>query len=278
MKALVLSDLHLGSKASHAASRLDDIARVGAGFDRVILNGDTLDRCYTDPCGDDSALRFIEMARTCCASRNGSPELLTGNHDPAISNTHWIYDEHSRTLIFHGDCIRDYTHPTKRDDQRLMAKLKERWAALGGRPEAFAALHENYRQVQLQYLPIINPYKKAKTVMQYALSLIYPPRRPFDIIHYWMTAPKLALKLATGFDRAVSNVVVGHTHKPGSWNINGVGVFNTGSYMPMSGAFAVCIDGERIEHVPMEKLAGAARRVYSLGVEARKSTLAESRL
>lgn len=276
MKVLVLSDLHLGSKASRAASCLDDIARVAAGFDRVILNGDTLDRCYTDPREDDGALRFIEKARNCCASRNGPPEMLTGNHDPMISDTHWVYDEHSQTLIFHGDCIRDYTHITKRTDQLLKAKLEERWAALGGRPNAFLALHENYRQVQREFLPIINPYKKTKTVMQYALALIYPPRRPFDIIHYWMTAPDLALKLASGFNRTVKNVVVGHTHKPGSWKINGVSVFNTGSYMPMSGAFAVCIDGEKVEHVSMKKLAAAQRRVHSVGIDAQKSTLVKS--
>ncbi|HLX59702.1 MAG TPA: metallophosphoesterase [Planctomycetota bacterium] len=263
MKTLVLSDLHLGSRASRAAARFDEINRVAASFDRVILNGDTLDRCYSDPRGDEMALRLIDEALRRCASRNGPPELLTGNHDPAISEIHWIYHEASATLIYHGDCIRDCTHPTKKDDQQLMVKLRERWAELGGRPKDFVALHANYREIQRVHLPIINPYKKPKTALQYALSLIYPPRRPFDVIHYWMKAPERALSLAQGFGRPIKRVVVGHSHRPGRWKIGEVEVFNTGSFMPLSDSFALCLDGEKVDYVPLKALAESVSRGFA---------------
>ncbi len=271
MKILILSDLHLGSRASKAAANLDGIARVAAGFDRVILNGDTLDRCYGDPSGDERATRFIEDVRERCASRNGPPELLTGNHDPAISDAHWVYHEASATLIFHGDCVLDCTHPTKKDDQAMMARLRARWDELGGRPEDFSTLHQNYRQVQRQFLPIINPYKKPKTALQYAMSLIFPPRRPFDILHYWMKAPERALKLARAFKQPLKAVVVGHTHKPGHWKIDGVDVYNTGSSMPLSGAFAFCIDNERVEHIRLERLVESAPTAVAVTCGSEKS-------
>lgn len=263
MKVLVLSDLHLGSKASQAAARFDQISRVAARFDRVILNGDTLDRCYSDPRGDEKALSLIDEALRRCASRNGPPELLTGNHDPAISETHWVYHEATATLIYHGDCIRDCTHPSKKDDKQLMAKLRERWAQLGGRPRDFMALHANYREIQRAQLPIINPYKKPKTALQYAMSLIYPPRRPFDVIHYWMKAPERALTLAQGFNRPVKRVVVGHSHRPGRWRIGGVDVFNTGSFMPLSDSFALCIDGEKVDYMPLKALADSVGQIVA---------------
>jgi UDP-2,3-diacylglucosamine pyrophosphatase LpxH len=263
MKSLILSDLHLGSKASTAMACLDGIQRVAAGFDRVILNGDTLDRCYLNPADDADALRMLEEVRRRCAGRNGPPELLTGNHDPAIGLTHWVYDDPSATLVFHGDCMRDCTHPSKSEEQFLMARLRERWTRLGGRPTDFVTLHDNYREIQREHLPIINPYKKSKTALQYALSLIYPPRRPFDVVHYWIKAPERAMALAQGFGRPLKRVVIGHTHRPGSWRKNGIELFNTGSYMPMSDAFAVTLEGEQARYVPVKALVAATGKVFA---------------
>ena len=113
--------------------------------------------------------------------------------------------------------------------------------------------------------------------MQYALSLVYPPRRPFDIIHYWMVAPKLALKLAQGFGQVVQHAVIGHTHRPGRWPFRDVTVYNTGSFMPLSEPFAVCVEDERVEYVPLAKLADAAPRIYALGHGEGPSALAKSR-
>ena len=87
MKVLVLSDLHLGARATRAPGRWDEIARVASEFDRVILNGDTLDRCYDDPRDDEKASELIADAKKYCASRNGPPKILSGNHDPVISDT-----------------------------------------------------------------------------------------------------------------------------------------------------------------------------------------------
>ncbi len=273
MNTLVLSDLHLGSKASHAAANLPDLARITATFDRVILNGDTLDRCYTAPVDHDGASQLLAAVQKNCASRNAPPEFLTGNHDPVISKTHWIYDELSQTLIYHGDCIRDCTHPTKKTDQLLMAKLSERWAKLGGRPKDFIALHENYREVQCRELPIINPYKKSKNVIEYFMSLVYPPRRPFDIMHYWMTAPERALATARGFNRPIKHVVVGHTHKPGQWRIDGINIYNTGSYMPFSGAFGFITESESVRFAPLKQLFDSSRKIFSLGGSSSTSAL-----
>jgi hypothetical protein len=193
--------------------------------------------------------------------RNGPAELLTGNHDPALSDAHWVYDAESQTLIFHGDCVLDCTHPTKKTEQFLMGHLRARWAQLGGRPADFVELHENYRSVQRQWLPIINPYKKAKTVTQYALSLVYPPRRPFDIVHYWLKAPGRVLELARGFGKPLRHVVVGHTHRAGCWIRGGVKVMNTGSYMPISASYAVVLDGEQAQWLSVKTLTARRNQV-----------------
>src|SRR5262245_51051407 len=139
MKTLILSDLHLGPECSSAGKYLDDLRGFARNFDRVILNGDTLDRCDPDVCQPRTDL-LLKDVRAACASRNGPPEFFTGNHDPFISKTDYTYLEDSATLVFHGDCIADCTHPTKPEEQRLSAHLAQHWAGLGGRPARFTDL------------------------------------------------------------------------------------------------------------------------------------------
>ncbi len=259
MTTLILSDLHLGSRASSAAERLDDIARVAQSFDRVIFNGDTLDRCYSDPNADESA-RFIGAVKSRCGGRHSPPILLSGNHDPAATTEHFVYDETSQTLIFHGDTLADCTHPTKHEEQQIMARLRERWGELGGRPTDFETLHRHYREIQLKWLPIVNPYKKSKTIWQYARSLLYPPRRPLDIVNYWRHAPRLALKVARGFPKPFKRVVFGHSHRCGHWKIDGVELFNTGSFMPFSRPTVIMLDGDALRYMPLDTLVRSRAR------------------
>lgn len=259
MKTLIVSDLHLGSRASSAWRQLDSLARVANGFDRVIFNGDTLDYCYTDPNkrGEGENQRFLAAVRGKCGGRNGPPILLSGNHDAFATEQHYLYDDESQSLIFHGDTLADFTHPTKTEDQKLSAKLAERWLELGGRPVDFELLHQHYRAVQMQWMHAIIPVKKSKTVLQYAKSLLYPPRRPFDVVEYWHRAPGRVLKVARGFPRTFKHIIFGHSHRGGHWNIDGVKLFNSGSFMPLSKPLAVLVEDAQVRIVPLRQLIDA---------------------
>src|SRR5690242_3762949 len=102
MKVLILSDLHLGNQNSKSYGMMDGIARLARSFDRVILNGDTLDRYEKPDCTND-ATKLIHDITATCTSASAPPELLPGNHDPAISDVHWVYLKESATLVYHGD-------------------------------------------------------------------------------------------------------------------------------------------------------------------------------
>ena len=262
MKWVIFSDLHLGSRASVAAQSLEILCRLGERAGRVVFNGDTLDKFYgEDAQCDSSGTEHLERLRNL-----GVPtDFLTGNHDPGISNTHWLYHDESATLIVHGDALADCTHPTKPEDQALMRQFAIRWMSLGGRPTDFETLHQHYRSVQTEFLPIINPYKKSKTVWQYAKSLLFPPRRPIDILRYWHNAPRLALKMARGFPKPLKHLVFGHSHRAGKWLIDGVEVINTGSFMPFSKPYAVEIEGATVRFAKLQSLAEGARILVPAG-------------
>jgi UDP-2,3-diacylglucosamine pyrophosphatase LpxH len=260
MKTLVLSDLHLGIGASCAANLLDGIRNLARQYDRVILNGDTLDRYEAPDCEPQAAL-LLKQAKEACQSRTGEPEIITGNHDPVISTQHWLYDEHSATLIFHGDCIADLTHPTKHSDQMLAARLRKQWSRLGGRPARFMDLIDVHRGIQAQYLRENPRILERSSALEYLARVFYPPQKPFHILAYWRNAPGLAGKLAATFDKPVRHAVVGHSHRAGNWMIGSVRVMNTGAFMPLSKPHAVQIDGTEVSHHLLERLLVSGRTV-----------------
>lgn len=261
MRVLILSDLHLGSQASRSHDALEKIRHVARQYDRVILNGDTLDRFEAPGC-EPKAATLIKDAADACRAGGGEAEFLTGNHDPAISDRHWVYLAESGTLVFHGDCVCDATHPTRLEDQHLAARLRERWNAIGGRPQKFAELSAEHRVIQRQFLRERPPISEPRSLFQYVLNAAYPPQKSFHILRYWTRVPRLAAKLAATLDEPVRHVAVGHTHFAGRWDVGGITVMNTGSFMPVSRPHAVCIDGERVRLVPVSALLASTRSVF----------------
>jgi len=245
MRTLILSDLHLGSRSTRAPAHLAALERLCREFDRVILNGDTLDR-FEAPgvCAEND--RLASQARAALCSRTGPAEFLRGNHDPALSERNWIYLESSQTLVFHGDCIQDMTHPSRKQDKLLAAYLARAWKSRGGRPTEFLKLVDIYRDLQNEFL-IANPqiYDRHSKAF-YLLRALIPPHRPLQIFSYWHRAPGMVARLAKSFDRPVKTAVVGHSHRGGDWTLDGVRVLNTGSFMPLSKPMAVIADGAHV--------------------------------
>ena len=253
MKVLIVSDLHLGSSASRSYRILEDLGRISKEFDRVIFNGDTFD-CFEARGVHPFTDQLLADVLQACQSRSGPPELLTGNHDPTISSDSWVYIPAAETLIFHGDCIADCTHPSKTDDQILEARLKRKWSELGERPGNFIELAGIYRKIQAQHFLENLPDLKQPGTIRYLLKSLYPPQRAFHILSYCRKAPQRAASLASTFNQPVRNVVFGHTHSAGQWHMNGMTVYNTGSFMPLSAPYAVIVDGSNVEYRKLSTL------------------------
>jgi UDP-2,3-diacylglucosamine pyrophosphatase LpxH len=262
MRTLILSDLHLGTHASKAAAMLDDIRSLARQYDRVILNGDTLDRYETPGCTPDAG-QWLRDATEACSSRDGDPVILSGNHDPAISGQQWVYIEETETLVFHGDCVEDCTHPTRKVDRILAARLGKHWKQRGGRPENFLELVDFHRRVQAEHQIEHPSVREPRSTLSYLASVVFPPTKPYHIIRYWQRAPKIAAALGTTFHKPVRNVVFGHTHRAGRWSYNGITVYNTGSFMPMSAPFAISTEHGQLSFQPLQNM--LRQRIFSHG-------------
>jgi UDP-2,3-diacylglucosamine pyrophosphatase LpxH len=258
MKVLILSDFHFGHPASKLPRFLDRLSALCRGFDRVVLNGDTLDRFEGHAAPEQAEAHFNEV-RERFRSRSGPPELIPGNHDPAVSENYWIYLQHSATLVFHGDSIADCTHPTKKSEQILSSVLQRKWAELGGRPRKFEELLPVHRQLQRQVLQDNPPLLDPKNPLTYVFRTAYPPQKVFHVLRYWYLMPRRVAQLAATFGQPVRHAVVGHSHLPGSWNVMGIHVLNTGSFMPGSRPFAVAIDGTAVRLLRLAELLRSPR-------------------
>lgn len=224
----------------------------------MIFNGDTLDH-FEGPGVHPNSDRLIAEVLETCPARCGPPELLSGNHDPAVSSTSWAYIPTSQTLIFHGDCISDCTHPSKIDDQILKVRLEQQWRKLGARPVKFIELADIYRGIQRQHF-LEHPQRlEQPDTIRYLMSSIYPPIRIYHILDYWRKAPQRAAALAATFAEPVRTVVFGHTHQAGRWTVNGMTILNTGSFMPLSTPYAVILDGPKVYFEKLSVLLRAFR-------------------
>jgi len=252
MKTLILSDLHFGHKASSAGKMLDGLRALAGNYDRVVLNGDALDYAATPAIQDELKAQIKEA----CSSREGPPEFLTGNHDPDVSPAAWVYLPEPAALVFHGDCIADCTHPAKRHDQLQASMLLEFWNKLGGRPAKFEELARLYRETQARFLRLYPPDSIAQNKFWYLARTLCPPKRALHILRYWWNMPRLVACLAATFDQPVKHIVVGHSHRPGHWRMNGTTIYNTGSFMPFSKAYAVSVEGAEIRWQPLAGLLG----------------------
>tara|TARA_B100000902_G_scaffold147450_1_gene144368 strand:- start:429 stop:848 length:420 start_codon:yes stop_codon:yes gene_type:complete len=105
----ILSDLHLG----HNACVLRDVGQIrllpeGAGT--VIFNGDTAEiraKSFRERASEEQAKLSTLLTEL------GVEQVLylTGNHDPKISNVHWVALMQGKVIITHGDFLYRYISP-----------------------------------------------------------------------------------------------------------------------------------------------------------------------
>jgi UDP-2,3-diacylglucosamine pyrophosphatase LpxH len=256
LRILVISDLHAGHRSSRAEEALPILSKLAGECDQVIVNGDALERWEKDDCEPSFAV-WRERLVNALAAQQGPPVFITGNHDPAISDKDWFYDQDGRTLIFHGDFISDCSAPWRDGERELAARLRLVWSTRGGPPDEFAEHCALFRRTQREFM---NPWPFTRhggyDPLRYLARNLFPPWRPWTIVFYRLRAAERIRTLAEKFSRPTEHIVFGHIHWPGHWEKKGVSVWNTGSFMPFSKPSPVLVDGKKLRQFSFQKLSG----------------------
>ncbi|MDQ8186654.1 metallophosphoesterase [Pelagicoccus sp. SDUM812002] len=243
-KIRIVSDLHVG----HRASVIDDLAALAPlaeGVDWLIFNGDTLELKYGDLDVDHyDAIREKQRFETEMQKWGCKVSVITGNHDPEISEIHSLNILDGKVFITHGDGLFPEIAPWSSN----IANLRKHAAIID--PEATGKTEQDLHDyLHLHKLVTSRAHKDDKKYnptlwgkLKIFLHQAWPPTTPFRILKSWREVPYRAVSLAERFGLSPKFIVVGHTHKPGIWKRGQQTVINLGSYFPWPGSR--CIDIE----------------------------------
>jgi predicted phosphodiesterase len=253
----IFSDLHYGDRSSRLR-RLDQLRPLLDGVHRLVLNGDTLDtRPGPHPQITARARAEVGAFFTACAP---AVTLLTGNHDPDISDLDTLDLAHGQVFVTHGDIIFDNIVPWGRDAVVLEAHIARGLAALPVEQRSQLAPRLSVYRAACAALPQRhqsepNPLKYAA---KFAADTLWPPLRSFDIIRAWRETPARALAIAATHRPAARFMLIGHTHRPFVWPAPaGITIINTGALCRPFGAQAVDIAPGRLTVRQIESRSGS---------------------
>jgi predicted phosphodiesterase len=266
---LVLSDLHLG----HRASRVRDPEQLAPLFQEAkttVFNGDTAElRHQIDrPLGRQLA---AHLARVCHAS--GTKVIfINGNHDPVISHLDHLDLAEGQILVTHGDMLFLGVAPWSRQAYAYRKVHLRALEQLG--PDALLNFEKRLlatKRTSLKLQLLEEPTTKDRF---HGIGLIirqfWPPFRPFMILRAWWNTPKLGARLLQGFRPDARYLLIGHTHFPGCWNHHGRVIINTGSFVLNFGACAVLLHEKRFEIRKIQRCGrnfGLGKRLQQFSIE-----------
>jgi predicted phosphodiesterase len=243
---LIISDLHLGHRASHIRDP-EQLAPIFREAKTIVLNGDTAElRHQIDrPVGRGLAATLARV----CHSSGAKAIFINGNHDPTISQIDHLDLAEGQMLVTHGDMLFLGIAPWSRQAYAYRRVHLRALNQLG--PDALLNFEKRLlatkrTSLKLQLLEEPTTRGRLRTLGLVARQF-WPPFRPFLILHAWWNTPKLGAKLLRTFRPNARYLLIGHTHFPGCWNQSGRVVINTGSFVFNFGACAVLVNEKNFE-------------------------------
>jgi predicted phosphodiesterase len=237
----VLSDLHLGHAASFV-SEPDMLLPLFADARAVVFNGDTSEQLNVSRRGE--AFQKTRLLAELCLERGCMPIFITGNHDPLASSAHYWDLLEGRVFVTHGDVLHPLIGPWSREAAVIGAE-RRRLLANRSEPESLdelLLLTKRCALVASRYDP------KMRRGLLARLELISRfARKPWRIaitLRYWANAVHAAHVLRNQFRPASRLMLIGHTHRPGVWQLRDLILVNTGSFQPLSRPLVVVLEAD----------------------------------
>ena len=255
-RTLVISDTHLGRPGRGAGSAVA-LRPLWEGFDRLIINGDLAE--IGDAGCRGQAAREVVALQEMCESDGVEVVLLSGNHDPLITDRKTLSLAGGEVFLTHGDLIHRDISPWGGHGRRL-GEL---------RAEARDHVHEDTLEyVRSQYAAanhaahiqwdefvtrrhVVNgeqsPRQKVWSPMRRRLHrLVNLPKKAAKVLWYWQTLPASAAAFARFNAPDCRFFIFGHIHRAGVWYFDDRVIINTGAYDLPGRPRAVVIDGGRL--------------------------------
>ena len=256
-RIVILSDTHLG-RPSCAALSAAALRPLWRGASHLIVNGDLAEVHHPQhwPQAAQQTMHLLDL----CEQDSVALTLLSGNHDPFISEVRHVHLADGQVFVTHGDALHPAVAPWSPAAGRMRKAHEEALAAI--EPESRnhlesrlkASQHASHAQwTQLQ------EEASHSTVR----GMLLRPWAIVQVLHYWTVFPKLVSSFIKEHAPQARFAILGHTHRPGIWTINNRVIINTGAFGFPGRPRAVCLDDGRLEVWPIRRRGG----LYEFGLK-----------
>ena len=244
-RIVILSDTHLG-RPSCAALSAEALRPLWRGASHLIVNGDLAEVHHPQHWAQaaQQTMHLLDL----CEQDAVALTLLSGNHDPFISEVRHLHLADGQVFVTHGDALHPAVAPWSPAAGRMRKAHEEALAAI--EPESRNHLESRLKASQ-------HASHAEWTQMEEEAShstvrgMLLRPWAIAQVLHYWTVFPKLVSSFIEEHAPQARFAILGHTHRPGIWTINNRVIINTGAFGFPGRPRAVCLDDGRLEVWPI---------------------------
>lgn len=241
----VLSDLHLG----HSGCLIRDVDALRPlleGCGTVVFNGDTVEQ-RADAFRSRSEEAFGRLTAL-CDELGVRARVVTGNHDPRITATHYLEIPERGIFITHGDCLFETISPWSKKIRGSLEAIHRIRAQHAGAAARSLDAHMEMTKAVGEVMHVFESELGPSLLNRFwtLAAEMWPPRRPWAILTSWLSAPGRAFRLVGRFRPETRVFIFGHTHFPGVWRRGGCAAVNTGGFLATLNARVVDIGTEDV--------------------------------
>lgn len=239
-RIVIISDTHLGRPGGSAGSA-DTLTPLLNTTDQLIINGDVAELCH--PIYRPAAARETMKLTELCEQHHVKLTLISGNHDPYISDLRHMTLLEDRVFITHGDVLHPSIVPwspsakfiRRAHDYALNCLTPKEREALENRLNAAQfASHAEWLEWNGKMISGV-------------MHVLLRPWTIATIFKYWRNLPQDAVDFIKPHCPTAQFILIGHSHHQGIWRVDDHYVINTGSFGFPGRPRAVVIENEQLQ-------------------------------
>lgn len=238
-RVLIISDTHLG-RPHGAAVSVEALRPLWQGCARLIVNGDVAEVHH--PTHWSAAARQTLQLFDLCERDGVELTILSGNHDPYITDRRHEHLADGKAFVTHGDVL----HPAVAPWSPRAGRMRERHArAMESIPHEVRHRLEGLLEASQHASHGEWDEMTAEAARSSLHAMLLRPWALVQVIDYWRKIPRLAADFLKEHAPLARFGIFGHTHRDGVWTIDERVIINTGCFGFPGRPRAVVIDDDR---------------------------------
>jgi len=223
-RIVLISDTHMG-RAGALAGSPDMLRPLWQGATDLVVNGDVAE--IHDARYQVNAAEQVLQLHDLCEQDGVELTLLSGNHDPYLSDIRHLMLMNGEVFVTHGDALHPAIAPWC-PSAALVRKAHDRAMSMLD-PESRDALKSRLSVSQHAAQEHWQVYERSlqQSVLK---TLAVRPWMFLQVLHYWRSIPGLARQFAEKYAPNARFFIFGHTHRQGIWRRGDLTLINTGSF------------------------------------------------